>query len=246
MEKLTEKQLNERLKNKSEKLYKAVQTALESLNYNKDELNPETLNQFLQMLDVERAAQIRASFLKMNNDEDSYEIYLIDNKSGATTLNFSTFPGASHSVLLLEGDIDIPGDIFIEDHVTLIVTADIKARNIIVTGSLYTSGDLSCQVLFGASSNDCETYIGNNISSILVAENGHYTVAEREIRSQYLMSFHNIIEGKVGRFIEKTSLEQVHEADYLNPKILDHQGYFDEEAFLQYIRHDSIDALFYK
>lgn len=244
MEKLTEMQLNERLKNRSEKLYIAVQTALESLNYYQAELDPETLNQFLLMLDAERAAQIRASFLQMNNDEENYQIYLIENDFDKTSLRFSTEEGSSHKVILIEHAIDIPGDIFIEDRVTLIVTADIKARNIIVNGSLYTSGDLSCGVLFGASSNDGETYIGNNIKTILIAENGHYTVAECEIQSQYLMSFHNIIEGKSGKFIEKISLERANEMDYLNPQILDIRGYFDEASFFQYISNHTVDSLF--
>lgn len=244
MEKLTEKQLNERLKQKSEKLYLAVQTALESLNHYKAALDPETLNQFLQMLDAKRAAQIRASFLHMNNDEDSYEIHLFENKSDLNSLNFSIADGSNHEVILIENPIDISGDIFIEDRVTLIVTADITARNIIVNGSLYTSGDLSCRVLFGASSNDGETYIGNNIAAVLVIENGHYTLAEGEIRSAYLMSFHNTIKGKSGRFIEKVSLERANEADYLNPQILDARGYFDEESFLQYISNHTVDSLF--
>lgn len=244
MEILSETQLNQRLKNKSENLYLAVQTALKSLNYDQADLDPESLNQFLEMLDPQVAAQIRESILPIDPDEARYDILLMESDCGETSLSFSTADGYSQKIILIENAIDITGDLFIEDGITLIVTADIKARNIIVTGSLYTSGNLSCQVLFGASSNDCETYIGHDITAKLLVENGHYTLAECEIHSQYLMSFHNIIEGKAGRFIEKTSLEGVHEADYLNPKILDHQGCFDEESFLQYIRHDSIDALF--
>ncbi|WP_288374013.1 hypothetical protein, partial [uncultured Chryseobacterium sp.] len=100
--------------------------------------------------------------------------------------------------------------------------------------------------LFGASGNDNETYIGGSIMTSLISENGHYTVAEGNIYSRYLISFHNEIIGKTGKFIENISIERPGEISLMKAEILDEDGYFNEEAFLAFIETHSPDALFNK
>ncbi len=80
----------------------------------------------------------------------------------------------------------------------------------------------------------------------LIAENGHYTVSEGNIYSRYLISFHNEIIGKTGKFIENISIERPGEIGLLKAEILDEDGYFDENVFLTFIETNSPDALFNK
>lgn len=149
-----------------------------------------------------------------------------------------------YKIILIEGDLHLSDKLFVEDFIVLIVTGNIQAENMIINGSLYCSGNVTSKVFFGASGNDNETYIGGSIITSLIAENGHYTVAEGNIYSRYLISLHNEIIGKTGKFIENISLEKLSEIDLLNPAILDEDGYFDENAFLSFIENNVTDALF--
>lgn len=243
-EKLTKEQLNGRIKTTSEKLYAAVQTALDFTFLSENDPDDESFSEFLEMLDSETAEKIREASLQMNNDHDEPEILLMKNEC-TTSLNLIAEDGEGFKIILIEGHLELSGNLFIEEYVTLIVTGQIKAKNIIVNGSLYSSGSLSCSVLFGASSNDHETYIGGNIYASLVAENGQYTVSEGKIYSKYLISFHNEIEGKSGRFIENALIDNDSEAARLNPEVLNKNGYFDEQAFLSFINQHQVEALFY-
>ncbi len=243
MKKITEAQLNERLSTKSKKLHAAVQTALESLSYSQANLDSEMLTSFLQMLDPNIAAQLSAASLQIDSSDSDYDIFLLENIN-ANSLEFLTKEDEPSKIILIDNDIHLSGDLFIEDRITLIVTANITAKNIVVNGSLYTSGDLNCEVLFGASSNDHETYIGQDITTTLIAENGHYTVAEGTIHAQYLMSFHNTIEGKTALEIEKLSVDNEEEAILFHPRIPVTHGYFDEESFLLLISTHPVNTLF--
>lgn len=243
-EKLTKEQLNGRIKTTSEKLYTAVQTALDFTFLSEHDPDDESFSEFLEMLDSETAEKIREASLQMNHDDEEPEILLANNES-STSLDLATEEGEGFKIILIEGDLNLTGNLFIEEYVTLIVTGQIKAKNIIVNGSLYSSGSISCNVLFGASSNDHETYTVGNIYASLVAENGQYTVSEGKIYAKYLISFHNEIDGKSGRFIENALIDSDTEAARLNPEVLDKNGYFDEQAFLNFINHHQVEALFY-
>ncbi len=243
-ERLTKEQLNGRIKIASEKLYSAVQAALDFTFLSENDPDDDSFSEFLEMLDAETAEKIREASLQMDNDDEEPEILLMKNEC-STSLNLITEEGEGFKIMLIEGDLNLSGNLFVEDYVTLIVTGQVKAKNIIVNGSLYSSGSISCNVLFGASSNDHETYTVGNIYASLVAENGQYTVSEGRIYARYLISFHNEIDGKSGRFIENALIDSDTEAARLHHKVLDQNGYFDEEAFLHFISHHSVEALFY-
>lgn len=168
LQKLTKEQLYEKLKEKSENFYSTVLAALENNFFDIPALDEESLSEFLEMLDEETAEKIKEASLSINNNDDAPEILLIDNES-QTALDLTTEDGDGYTIILIENDIHLSGDLFIEDYVVLIVAGNIKAENIIVNGSLYCSGSLSCNVLFGASSNDNETRIEGSIIASLVA-----------------------------------------------------------------------------
>lgn len=243
LQQLTKDQLYTQLKNNSENFYSTVSSTLNFTFFDDHSSDEEDLSEFLDMLDKETAEKIKAASLESNNGDDAPKIILAKNEE-SNTLDLTTEDGEGYKVILLEQDIDLYGNLFVEDYVVLIVIGNIQAKNIIVNGSLYCAGNLSCNVLFGASGNDNETYSNGNITSSLIAENGHYTVAEGSIHSKYLISLHNVIEGKEGRFIENISLEGSNEAKFLQPEIIDQNGYFDEEFFLNFINNHPPDAVF--
>ncbi|MGE8552726.1 MAG: hypothetical protein ACN6OB_02175 [Chryseobacterium jejuense] len=242
LQQLTKDQLYIYLKNQSENFYSTVTSALDFTLFGDHSLDEEDLSDFLEMLDPETADKVKAA--SSQPDEDDIPTIILAEHEGSTSLDLVTEDGEGYKVILFDKDINLPGNLFVEDYVVLIVMGNIQAKNIIVNGSLYCTGNLSCDVLFGASGNDNETYFEGNISSILIAENGHYTVAEGNIHSQYLISLHNEIEGKSGRNIEKTILDGSNEAEVLNPEILDENGYFEEESFLNFISNNPPDAVF--
>ncbi|MCJ7936351.1 MAG: hypothetical protein MUW56_22625 [Chryseobacterium sp.] len=242
LQKLTKDQLYQRLKENSENLFSTIHSVLEGVFFNEDSLDEEDLSDFLDMLDEETAQKIKLA-LQEDTGNDEPDIFLMDTDS-ETSLDLITKEGEGYQIILLENDIHLSGNLFVEDHIVLIVAGHIKAENVIVNGSLYCSGSLTCNVLFGASSNDHETHIEGNIKAALVAENGHYTMAEGDLHARYLLSFYNEIEGKKGKFIDNLSLERQDETALLNPEILDKEGYFDEGIFLNYIEHNTVDTLF--
>ncbi|WP_162926206.1 polymer-forming cytoskeletal protein [Chryseobacterium aurantiacum] len=244
LQQLTKDQLYNKLKNRSENFNATVCTALENTLFDEHSLSDEDLSEFLQMLDEETVEKIKEASTEVNDEEDYPNIVLAESKSITTSLDVTTQNGEGYKIVLIEHDINLSGNLFIEEYIVLIITGNIKAKNIIVNGSLYCSGNVTCNVLFGASSNDNETHIERNISSVLIAENGHYTVAKGNIHSKYLISFHNEIEGKSGRFIENPSLEVADDIKQLNPEMIDEDGYFDEDAFLNLINIHPVETLF--
>lgn len=245
LQKLTKDQLYKKLKEKSENLYNVVYEAMENNFFNESYLDEESLTEFLEMLDDETAEKIKDASLSINNEDDTPEIVLIENESN-TSLDLITHEDEGYKIVLLEGDLNLSRQLFVEDYIILIVTGNIQAENIVINGSLYCSGTVTSKVLFGASGNDNETYIGGSIMTSLIAENGHYTVSEGNIYSRYLISFHNEIIGKTGKFIENISIERPGEIGLLKAEILDEDGYFDENVFLSFIETNSPDALFNK
>lgn len=245
LQKLTKDQLYKKLKEKSENLYTIAHEALENNFFNESSLDEESLAEFLEMLDEETAEKIKDASLHINNENDAPEIVLIENEN-STSLELITGENEGYKIIFIEEDIHLSKTLFVEDYIVLIAAGNIQAENIIINGSLYCSGNVTSKVLFGASGNDNETYIGGSIMTSLIAENGHYTVAEGNIYSRYLISFHNEITGKTGKFIENISLEKPSEIGLLNPEILDEDGYFDEDSFLNFIDHNPPDALFVK
>ncbi|WP_454045620.1 hypothetical protein [Chryseobacterium sp. Marseille-Q8038] len=245
LQKLTKDQLYNRIKEKSETLYHITHEALENNFFNESALDEESLAEFLEMLDDETAEKIKEASLHINNEDDAPEIILIENDIN-TSLELITGEGEGYKIILIEDNLHLSKKLFVEDYIVLIVTGNIQAENIIVNGSLYCSGNVTSKVVFGASGNDNETYIGGSIMTSLIAENGHYTVAEGNIYSRYLISFHNEIIGKTGKFIENISLEKPSEIGLLKDEILDEDGYFDEDSFLNFIDRNSPDALFNK
>lgn len=244
LQQLTKDQLYNKLKNRSENFNATVCTALENTLFDEHSLSDEDLSEFLQMLDEETVEKIKEASTEVNDEEDYPNIVLAESKSITTSLDVTTQNGEGYKIVLIEHDINLSGNLFIEEYIVLIITGNIKAKNIIVNGSLYCSGNVTCNVLFGASSNDNETHIERNISSVLIAENGHYTVAKGNIHSKYLITFHNEIEGKSGRFIENPSLEVADDIKQLNPEMIDEDGYFDEDAFLNLINIHPVETLF--
>lgn len=242
LQQLTKDQLYTRLKNHSESFYSTVSSALDFTFFEDHSSEEEDLSEFLEMLDKETAEKIKATSLEPNND-DAPKIILAKNEE-SNALDLTTEDGEGYKIILLEQDIDLSENLFVEDYIVLIVIGNIQAKNVIANGSLYCTGNLSCNILFGASGNDNETYSNGNITSLLIAENGHYTVAEGNIHSQYLISLHNEIEGKSGRYIEKITLDGSNEAEVLKPEILDENGYFEEESFLNFIKNNPPDAMF--
>lgn len=243
IQQLTKDQLYIQLKNQSENFYSTVSSTVDFTFFEGHSSDEEDLSEFLEMLDQETAEKIKAVSLEVNNDDDTPKIILAKNEE-KSNLDVITEDGEGYKIILFEQDINLSENLFVEDHVVLIVIGNIRARNIIVHGSLYCSGDLSCNVLFGASGNDNETYSNGNITSSLIAENGQYTVAEGSIHSKYLISLHNIIEGKTGKFIDNISLDGSNEAEFLHPEIIDENGYFDEASFLNFISKNTPDAVF--
>ncbi|WP_288445792.1 hypothetical protein [uncultured Chryseobacterium sp.] len=245
LQKLTKDQLYKKLKEKSENLYRTAHEALENNFFNESYVDEESLTEFLEMLDDETAEKIKDASMQINNEDDAPEIVLIQNESN-TSLQLVTAEDEGYKIVLLEGDLHLSEKLFVEDYIVLIVTGNIQAENIIINGSLYCSGNITSKVLFGASGNDNETYIGGSIMTSLISENGHYTVAEGNIYSRYLISFHNEIIGKTGKFIENISIERPGEISLMKAEILDEDGYFNEEAFLAFIETHAPDALFNK
>ncbi|RXM39078.1 hypothetical protein BOQ62_13425 [Chryseobacterium sp. CH21] len=245
LQKLTKDQLYKKLKEKSDNLYNIAHEALENNFFNESYLDEESLAEFLEMLDDETAEKIKDASLHINNEDNAPEIVLIENEN-STSLELVTTEDEGYKIILIEGDLQLSKKLFVEDYIVLIVTGNIQAENIIVNGSLYCSGNVTSKVLFGASGNDNETYIGGSIMTSLIAENGHYTVAEGNIYSRYLISFHNEIIGKTGKFIENISIERPGEIGFLKAEILDEDGYFHEDSFLNFIDNNSPDALFNK
>lgn len=233
-EKLTREQLNQKIKKTSERLYATIDESLELMFTSGDDWDEDSFSEFLEIMDAETVEKMRETARQLDTENDDPEIFLMKNES-TTALDLVTEPGDGFIIILIESDIHLTGNLFVEEYVTLIVMGDIKAKNIIVNGSLFSSGSLSCNVLFGASANDHQTYIEGNINTSLIAEYGQYTVSESKIYSEYLLSTHNTIEGRSGRLIENKALERGNEASVLIPEILDENGFFDEESFLKYI-----------
>lgn len=242
IQQITKEQLYQHLINQSENFYSTVYETLEGAFFADQSLDEEDLSEFLEILDQETAAKIKAASLQP--DEDQFPAIILAENKGSTSLDLVTEDSEGYKIILLNQDIILSGNLFIEDYVVLIVTGNIEAKNIIVNGSLYCSGNLTCEVLFGASGNDHQTYINGNITTSLIAENGHYTVAENSIHSKYLISLHNTIEGKTGRVIKNITLDGANEAEVLNPEILDQNGYFNEESFLNFINNNPTDLVF--
>jgi hypothetical protein len=143
-------------------------------------------------------------------------------------------------LLLIDGDCSIDGDLTIDSHRSLLVKGHLRARNIIVFGHLFVVGGLDCKVLFGASGNDNMTHVGGRIRAKTVAENGHYTLAETDLRTDRLLSIHNEITAKGKVEVMVAGLDRNVDARAssslrLHPSLLDAEGHFDEEAFLQAI-----------
>ncbi|WP_160139881.1 hypothetical protein [Chryseobacterium sp. c4a] len=242
LQQLTKDQLYNRLKNQSEDFYSVTTSALDFSLFEDQSLDEEDFSEFLEILDQETIEKIKESSLQANEDE--LPIIILSENESSTSLNLVTKDGEGYKVIVFDQDITLSGDLFVEDYIVLIVIGNIQAKNVIVNGSLYCTGNLSCNILFGASGNDNETYISGNINSSLIAENGQYTVAKGTIHSEYLISFHNVIEGKSGKYIEKTILDSTDEAEVLTPEILDENGYFEEESFLNFIKNNPPDAVF--
>lgn len=242
LQQLTKDQLYTYLKNQSEDFYSTVSSTLDFTLFGDQSFNEEDLSEFLEMLDKETAEKIKTTSLQP--DEDELPTIIFAENEVSTTLDLVTEDGEGYKVILFDKDIHLSGDLFIEDYIVLIVLGNINAKHIIVNGSLYCSGSLSADILFGASSNDHETYAAGDITTSLIAENGHYTVAEGSIHSKYLISLHNEIKGQAGKFIENISLDGSNEAEFLCPEIIDENGYFDEESFLNFISSNPADAVF--
>lgn len=241
LQSLTKDQLYSHLKNYSENFYSVVSSALDYSLFGDQSLDEEDLSEFLEILDQETVEKIKAASLE--SDENDIPAITFAEQEDMISLDLVTKDGG-YKVILFDQDIDLSGNLFVEDYVVLIVIGNIKAKNIIVNGSLYCSGNLSCTILFGASGNDHETYTEGNISSILIDENGQYTVAEGSIHSKYLISLHNVIEAKAGRIIENITLDGSNESEVLCPEILDENGYFEEESFLNFISNHPPDSVF--
>lgn len=242
LQSLSKNQLYTYLKRESEIFYSKVISTLDFTLFQDQSLHEEDFSEFLEMLDQETAEKIKMSSLQPDEDEQP-TIVLAEHKDSGS-LDLVTEDGEGYKVILFDKDISLSGNLFVEDYVVLIVIGNIQAKNIIVYGSLYCTGNLSCDVLFGASGNDNETYFGGNISSVLIAENGHHTLAEGNIYSKYLISLHNEIEAKRGRNIENIILDGSQEAEVLSPEILDENGYFEEESFLNFISNHPPDSVF--
>lgn len=242
LQSLTKEQLYAYLESQSEHFYSTVSPALDFTLFGDQSLHEEDLSDFLEMLDRETAEKIKVAALQANDNEQP--TIILAEQEDSTSLDLVTEDGEGYKVILFDKSINLSGTLFVEDYIILIVIGNIEAENIIVNGSLYCTGNLSCDVLFGASGNDNETYFGGNISSVLIAENGHYTVAEGSVHSKYLISLHNEIEGKSGRYIEKITLDESNEAEVLSPEILNENGYFEEEFFLKFIKNNPPDAMF--
>lgn len=239
---LTKDQLYASLKNQSENFYSTVTSALDFTLFGDHSLDEEDLTEFLEMLDQETAEKIKAASLQP--DEDEHLTIILAQNEDSTSLDLVTEDGEGYKIIVFDQDINLSGDLFVEDYIVLVVFGNIQAKNVIVNGSLYCTGNLSCNILFGASGNDNQTYFEGNISSVLIAENGHNTVAEGYIHSQYLISLHNEIEGKSGKNIEKIILDGSNESEFLCSEILDEHGYFEEVSFLNFIRNNPPDAVF--
>lgn len=240
LQQLTKDQLYIYLNKQSENFHTTVSSTLDFSLFGDQTLDEEDLSEFLEILDIETVQKIKEA----STDEDELpKIILAENKN-SESLDLTTGDEEGFKVILFDQDIVLSGDLFVEEYIFLIVTGNIQAKNIIVNGSLYCSGNITCEVLFGASGNDHETYIDGNITTSLIAENGQYTVAQGSIHSKYLISLHNVIEGKAGRYIEKITLDESNEAEFLNPAILEENGYFDEKSFLNFITNHPPDSVF--
>ncbi|OCA71873.1 hypothetical protein BBH99_13475 [Chryseobacterium contaminans] len=242
LQSFTKEQLYAYLESQSGHFYSTVSSALDFTLFGDQSLHEEDLSEFLEMLDRETAEKIKVAALQ--SDDNEQPTIILAEHEDSTSLDLVTEDGEGYKVILFDKSINLSGTLFIEDYIILIVIGNIEAENIIVNGSLYCTGNLSCDVLFGASGNDHETYFGGNISSVLIAENGHYTVAEGSIHSKYLISLHNVIEAKAGRIIENITLDGSNEAEVLCPEILDENGYFEEESFLNFISNHPPDSIF--
>ncbi|WET50305.1 hypothetical protein PYS58_04040 [Chryseobacterium indologenes] len=242
LQQLTKDQLYTQLKNQSENFYSTVSSALDFTLFGDQSLHEEDLSEFLDMLDQETAEKIKAA--SQQPDEDKQPPIILAGNEESTDLDLITADGEGYKVIVFDKDICLSGNLFVEEYVVVIVIGNIQAKNIIVNGSLYCAGNLSCNIIFGASGNDNETHFEGNIFSTLIAENGHYTVTEGNIHSQYLISLHNEIEGKSGRYIESIILDGSNETDVLCSEILDENGYFEEESFLNFIKNNPPDAIF--
>ncbi|VFA40835.1 hypothetical protein [Chryseobacterium indologenes] len=242
LQQITKEQLYLYLKNQSENFYSVVSSALDFTIFGEQSSDDEDLSEFLEMLDKETAEKIRA--VSSQPDEGNLHTIVLAQNESSTTLDIVSEDDEGYKIILLDKDLDLSENLFVEEYTVLIVMGNIKAENIVVNGSLYCSGSLSCSVLFGASGNDNETYVEENISSDLIAENGHYTVAEGSIHSKYLISLHNEIQGKAGKSVENISLDGFNDPEILSDEILDENGYFHEGYFLEFIRNNTPDAVF--
>ncbi|OCA72070.1 hypothetical protein BBI01_07905 [Chryseobacterium artocarpi] len=242
IQQITKEQLYQHLINQSENFYSTVYETLEGTLFADHSLDEEDLSEFLKMLDLETVEKIKAASL--TTDEDEVPVIILIENEDSTSLNLVTEDGEGYKIILINKDIALSGNLFIDEYLVLIIIGNIEAKNIIVNGSLYCSGNLTCEVLFGASGNDHQTYINGSITTSLIAENGHYTVTESSIHSKYLISLHNTIEAKAGRMIENITLDGTNEAEVLNPEILDENGYFEESSFLNFINNNPTDLVF--
>lgn len=141
-----------------------------------------------------------------------------------------------HQVMILDDDVKSAFDIVVDEYSILIIRGDLQARNILVYGYLFVSGNVSCEVLFGASGNDHQTHVAGNLKCQSVVENGHYTLVEGEIVANELISNHNYIIGTKGLKVKAIVDVAIPDSpNKLHASVLHPDNYFDEEKFLKLI-----------
>lgn len=112
---LTKDQLYTYLKNQSENFYSTVTSALDFALSEDHSLDEEDLYEFLEMLDQKTAEKVKAASLQQNEDE--LPTILLAEDENSTSLNLVTEHGEGYKVILFDNDINLSGDLFVEDYI---------------------------------------------------------------------------------------------------------------------------------
>ncbi len=207
---------------------KSVLEMIDDLNHPDDEMRA-VLAELMQASEHLRGLLIDGQFPQLP-PSPPITIGLIESPADNVVL-----PLGDVDVLCVLGDDGFDGDLKIDTHQMLIVKGNLRARNIIVYGHLFVDGDLDCRVIFGASSNDNMTHVSGSIRAQTIAENGHFTRAERSISVENFIAMHNEISAPELLVSKLHCARGENPAQRLNVEMLGDDGYFDEEKFLALI-----------
>ena len=154
--------------------------------------------------------------------------------------DFEFLDDEEEDIIVWQGNYHSEKNITFQNGKIIIINGNIACNNLIVNDNyLFVNGNVTCKVLFGASSNDKMTRITLNLKAKSIVENGHYTVVDGKIEAANIVMLHNEIRSNTAIEAKVIFEATEYERNKLNSLIIDDEGNFDEEKFLEKINNDA-------